>query len=213
MPKNMEPSKPKNYFHRIISTKQMLICSIIFLILIAIDFFFISKGINEFLKDCMYILGIFATISGVWFVAIGLNIQYSQNKLQNTFSLIREYDKIKQNIHKDDPINLQKYNKVLDESVYNNLIDKYSLYNSIKERFNYFEDLSIAIQYEYIEEEIAFNSLKGIVIRHYNLYFVEQTYKYMNLKDSEFSYLNAKLLYNSWKDSKSLITKKDILIE
>ena len=210
----MKPPKRKIRkirYLKLLVLKQLLICLGIYIFIIFIDYLFISKGFNEsFFKDCINILGIFAPISGVWFVVIGLNIQYTQNKLENTFSLIREYDKIRNNIHNLDPINLHKDNKVLLESDYNNLEDKNSLYNSIKERFNYFEDLSIAIQYRYIVEEFAFNSLKGIVIRNYNLFFEEQTYKYMNLKESDSSYFNAELLYDAWKDSRSLITNKKI---
>ncbi len=201
----IEPTKTRKYFFHLFSIKSILVFIFIILVLITINLYFYYRSNDLFslncFKDFVQIIGISGSIIGIWLVGVSLHLQFTQNKLQNTFNFIREYDKIA--ISKEER-KLLHNNIILSEDYIKTKIDlDEELQLNLSNRFNYFEDLSIAIQHKYIDEHIAAQSLQHIVITNFNVFHHWVT------REKQSTYVDSKLLFEKWKDKKSILTGKE----
>ena len=187
------------------STKQYLPNFYYFILVLLILFIiFYYFYVSSEKRDLFTIIGVSIAIFAFIINTYNLIINSRQFKLKNTFDFLQRYDKIF--IPDDNPKLLQSKGISQDKIIETALKSiSHENYMSIRETFNYFEDLSIAIQHNYIYENVAFQSLRHALISNYSFYNIWINNKHI---EDKFIYTEVEILYNSWKDGKSIFGKK-----
>jgi hypothetical protein len=112
------------------------------------------------------VLGALCGIYSTFYVGFGLKQQQNMTKLDNSFTFLDKYDDLDFN-------SLSPYlNPEFDPSeykpteFYEKSKENEELYSALRMRYNFFEDLSLAIQNEYVIELLLYDSLDNILQLH-----------------------------------------------
>lgn len=82
---------------------------------------------------------------------------------------------------------------------------------AIRLRYNYFEDLSLAIQNNYVDEKIIFDSMHNILQLHCDKFDIWVEGHKLMFPAPDLLYIETRKLRNSWRDKKYLNDQRPIL--
>lgn len=156
------------------------------------------------------VVGALCGIYSTFYVGYGLKQQQRMTKLDNSFSFLDKYDDLE--FHSLSPFLNEDFNPKEHKPVdfYNKIKNDKEVSSAIRLRYNFFEDLSLAIQNDYVNELILYDSMDSILQLHcekFDLWI--EGHKNIFLNPDEL-YIEVNKLRNSWKEKKLLSDGKII---
>jgi hypothetical protein len=174
---------------------------------IIILLYFLFPAIQEELKFVIAVVGGASVICAAYYTGVALHRRIYYEKKQRSFEILRDLNVI-ENIRIRNLIDRQvDYKSKSSPELYNEILGKDELYCAVNTLLSLLEDISIAIQDEYVDEEVLFLSLQRIVPWAYEglKFFIDaerERYK------STVMFIELEKLAHAWSKSKSLRTGK-----
>jgi len=160
------------------------------------------------IKFCASILAGAAAIYSAYYVGKGIRLSLIQDKRKASFNLLdrlnsKEFVEVSNFV--DTKLNNTK--SISDIKLFNMIIKDKELSDSVKYVLSVLEDMSIAIQHDYVDESILHQSMVLIVERNYNALRGYIDHKREITGKTQY-YSEFQKLYNAW-NSNLMLANKD----
>jgi hypothetical protein len=161
-----------------------------------------SDDERELIKFTLTVIGAGTVIYTAYYAAKTLERSVTQSKKQAAFSLLDGFNELNFTEIRSYLHNILDHKQMSPKDVYTLLSGDEEVYPKIIATMGYFEDLSIAIQTDYVDEEIIYRSLCCLVPE-----VSEKLNGYIKHMQSEYDnglFIEFVKLSNCWKDGKYL---------
>lgn len=178
--------------------------------LISIAYFYFSGSRNEIIFFISLLWGL-GTIYAWYYAGETLKKTFEYNRLAKTFEFIQKFDQphlLAGIMYIDKNFDVRC---VTQKDIMTHMESNEELFASLKGILNLCEDISIAIQKWYIDEEVAYLSLAWLYHKYVTVFqpFIDE---YRKKNWFNWIYIESQRLANSWKEGKYLSTTKSLPI-
>jgi len=176
----------------------------ILVILFIIIYFLCASAYREDLKFFAILIGTSTAIYSAYFVGASLRMQVYHEKQKSSFEILGllnrpEFVEVRNFLERE----VDCHERLSDTDLFNKISTNKELANAVTIVMGILEDMSIAIQYDYVDEDILHCSLSSIVIRNFSGLrgWLEQNRR--TIDDEELG-IEWQKLVDSWKSGKRL---------
>lgn len=185
----------------------------LFLIILGIAFtalFWFYPDIRDELKFTAAIVGGLSGLYSAYYVGFSIRLNHRHNSVLRALEIAAKLDtveKIRINTFLEN-----EYKNVTPEQLSSKIREDLELVSAIRKLLNIFEDASIAVQKEVVDEETLFKSLATLVIMFrdkFKLFIESEREEY----EDDRQYRELEALANAWIQEKSLVTGNKIELD